>query len=203
MPQAVLETHPDALQQNSNFAAYIIKMPGRKLKNPELGRKSLAEFKASPKIPVVILLDNVRSFHNVGSVFRTADAFSVYQIIICGISPKPPHRSIHKVALGATESVEWNYFEDAIEAVKHYQANDFIPIVIEQCEGSIQLQDFDVDTKVKYLLIFGNEVDGVNSELVQLSSECIEIPQSGTKHSLNISVSAGVVAWKFYQAFMG
>ena len=169
----------------------------RKLKIEELNRPTLEEFKKSPKNSLVIVLDNVRSMNNVGSAFRTADAFSVERICLCGITAKPPHREIHKTALGATESVEWAYFENTRDAVEEYKAKGYSVYSVEQAEGSLALQDLTIDPKGKYVLIFGNEVFGVGDEVIALSDHCIEIPQFGTKHSLNISVSIGIVTWVF------
>ncbi len=171
----------------------------RKLKNSELGRKSIEEYKKSSKIPLTIVLDNIRSMNNIGSVFRTSDAFSVEKIFLCGITAQPPHNDIRKTALGATESVDWQYFDTTENAVNHLISEDYIIISIEQAENSILLQDFEIDTEKKYALIFGNEVKGVQQNIVDMSNYCIEIPQEGTKHSLNISVSAGVVLWDLYK----
>lgn len=162
----------------------------------ELGRKSVEEFKQADKNPVVVVMDNIRSMHNVGSVFRTADAFLVGAIFLCGYTPKPPHRDIQKTALGATDTVDWMYFETTMEAVKHLKEKGYRVCAIEQAEGSIMLNDFNYDGKEKLALVFGNEVDGVNTEVLQLCDACIEIPQQGMKHSLNISIAAGVVLWE-------
>lgn len=174
----------------------------RKLSNSELGRKSLSEFKSAQKMPVVILLDNVRSFHNVGAIFRSADAFMISELLLCGITPQPPHRNIHKTALGATESVGWKYYKDAAGVLAEYSKQGYTSLAVEQCEGSTMLNELEVDTSAKYLMIFGNEVEGVQQELVSACDGCLEIPQSGTKHSLNIAVSVGLLSWKFYQAFL-
>ncbi|MCD6556807.1 MAG: RNA methyltransferase [Bacteroidales bacterium] len=171
----------------------------RKLKNSELGRKSIEEYKQSSKIPLTIVLDNIRSMNNIGSVFRTSDAFSVEKIFLCGITAQPPHNDIRKTALGATESVDWEYFDTTEDAVNRLKSEEYIIISIEQAENSILLQDFEIDTEKKYALIFGNEVKGVQQNIVDMSNYCIEIPQEGTKHSLNISVSAGVVLWDLYK----
>lgn len=168
----------------------------RKLRNSELGRKSLAEYRDSVKSSFVIILDNVRSHNNVGSVFRTADAFLIRKIFLCGITAKPPHRDIQKTALGATESVEWNYFQETTEAVKHLKAEGYKIVGIEQAEGSVQLQDFKIAKGQKYGLVFGHEVKGVDQKILDLCDFCIEIPQFGTKHSFNIAVSAGIVLWE-------
>lgn len=170
----------------------------RKIKNAELGRKTVDEFKSSGKLPVIIVLDNVRSLHNIGSVFRTADAFSVEAIYLCGISAKPPHREIEKTALGATESVTWKYFKTTIEAIDDLIENGFHVIAIEQAEGGIALDQFSIENK-KYALVFGHEIYGVGEEVMEKVHAAIEIPQSGTKHSLNISVCAGIVVWEFFR----
>lgn len=170
----------------------------RKIKNAELGRKTVDEFKSSGKLPVIIVLDNVRSLHNIGSVFRTADAFSVEAIYLCGISAQPPHREIEKTALGATESVTWKYFKTTIEAVDELIEKNFQIIAIEQAEGGIALNQFSIAYK-KYALIFGHEIHGVGEDVMEKVEAAIEIPQSGTKHSLNISVCTGVVLWEFFR----
>ncbi|NPA45386.1 MAG: RNA methyltransferase [Chlorobi bacterium] len=171
----------------------------RKLLNSELGRKSIKEFKETLKIPVTVILDNIRSMNNIGSVFRTSDAFLIEKIILCGITAKPPHNDIRKTALGATESVDWEYFEETQEAIISLKSKGYKIASIEQAENSIMLQNFKVNKNEKYALIFGNEVKGVQQSIVDISDYCIEIPQEGTKHSLNISVSAGVVLWDFYR----
>ena len=170
----------------------------RKLLNSELGRKTVEEFKNARKIPVVVILDNIRSMNNVGSVFRTSDAFLIEKIFLCGITAKPPHNDIRKTALGATESVSWEYYENTEDAINHLKSESYTIVSIEQAENSIMLQDFTIDTTKKYALIMGNEVKGVQQSIVDMSDFCIEIPQEGTKHSLNISVSTGVVLWNFY-----
>lgn len=173
-------------------------MKFRKTPNEELERKSIEEFKSSKKLQVVVLLDNIRSMHNVGAAFRTADAFLVEKIYLTGITARPPHREIHKTALGATESVDWEFHQSTLEAINRLRAEGFKIITVEQAEPSVNLDDFTPDADEKYCLIFGNEVNGVEEEAVQLSDICLEIPQSGTKHSLNVSVSIGVVLWKIY-----
>ncbi len=169
----------------------------RKLKNSELGRKSVEDYKIAPKIPVVIILDNVRSLNNIGSVFRTADAFLVEAIFLCGITAKPPHREIRKTALGASESVDWLYFEDPLDAVKKCKEKGYIVVSVEQTEGSISLADFNYHDK-GYAFVFGNEVKGVKQEVVDQCDECVDIPQFGTKHSFNITISAGIVLWDYF-----
>ncbi|NQU82260.1 MAG: RNA methyltransferase [Bacteroidetes bacterium] len=171
----------------------------RKLKNSELGRKSVNEYKEADKSPIIVVLDNVRSMNNIGSVFRTADAFLVKAIYLCGISAKPPHKDIQKTALGATESVPWKYYETTTEAIKELKNDGYIIISVEQAEEAIPLGDFIVKEGEKYAVIFGHEVRGVAQEVVNLSDYCIEIPQFGTKHSFNISVSAGIVLWELFR----
>ncbi len=168
----------------------------RKLTNDELNRKSVAEFRASEKSPFLIVLDNVRSLNNVGSVFRTADAFLVEAVWLCGITATPPHRDIQKTALGATESVEWKYFESSAEAVRLLKKSGYTIVSVEQAEGSVSLDRFATESGRKYALIFGHEIRGVTEEVVNLSDACIEIPQYGTKHSFNVAVSAGIVLWE-------
>ena len=170
----------------------------KKLKLDELNRASLEEFKTQQKLPVAVVLDNVRSMHNIGSIFRTSDGFAVEQLILCGISAQPPHREIEKTALGATQSVSWTYFSDPVNAVNQLRADGYKIIAIEQAENSIMLTHFSPQKDEKYALIFGNEVNGVSDEVMQLIDACIEIPQFGTKHSFNIVVSAGIVLWDFF-----
>ena len=168
----------------------------RKLQMSELNRPSLADFKTGPKLPVVIVLDNIRSLHNVGSIFRTADAFNLEAIFLCGITATPPHREIHRTALGATESVEWSYFQNTVEAVDHLRKRGYQIVAIEQTDQSIPLSEFTPKPGKSLALIFGNEVKGVSEEVLTLITQAIEIPQYGTKHSLNVSVSAGIVIWE-------
>ncbi len=163
----------------------------------ELGRKTVPEFKAADKTPLVVVLDNVRSMHNVGSVFRTADAFLLQGIVLCGYTPVPPHRDIQKTALGATDTVEWQYFPTTVEAVEALRAEGFAIIAIEQAATSVMLNDFAPDDR-PLALVFGNEVSGVDPAVMQLADGCIEIPQLGMKHSLNISVSTGIVIWDLF-----
>ena len=170
----------------------------RKLKNEELNRVSVEEFKELEKVTLTVVLDNIRSFHNVGSVFRTADAFLIEKIVLCGITATPPHREIHKTALGATESVDWKYFENTVDAVKELKEDGYNVYSIEQTENSLKLGEF-IPSNKKIAIVFGNEVFGVDQEVINLSNGVIEIPQEGTKHSLNISVSAGIVLWDMYQ----
>ncbi len=170
----------------------------RKLKNSELDRKTIEEFKSSRKSPVIVVLDNIRSLNNIGSVFRTADAFLVEAIYLCGICAQPPHKDITKTALGATESVAWKYFKTTEEAVKELKEMNYTLVSVEQAEQAVMLNDFQIASDKQYAIIFGNEVKGVQQQIVNESEYVIEIPQSGTKHSLNIAVSAGVVLWDFY-----
>jgi tRNA G18 (ribose-2'-O)-methylase SpoU len=169
----------------------------RKLLNSELGRKSVEQFRDSVKSPIIIVLDNIRSHSNVGSVFRTADAFLSEAVYLCGITAVPPHREIQKTALGATEAVAWKYFTQTREAVSELKSLGYRVIAIEQAEGAIQLNNFEIITGEKYALVFGNEVNGVAQEVVDMCDLAIEIPQFGTKHSFNIAVSAGIVLWEF------
>jgi len=171
----------------------------RKLANSELERKSIDEFKSSDKTPIIIVLDDVRSLHNIGSVFRTCDAFLIEKVFLCGITATPPNKEIHKTALGATETVTWEYAKDVVEVVKQLKEEGICVQAIEQVENSVMLTDFQVADQTKYALVFGNEVKGVSQGVVDLSDGVIEIPQLGTKHSLNISVSAGIVIWELFQ----
>jgi len=170
----------------------------RKLKLDELNRATVDEFKAQDKLPVAVVLDNVRSMHNIGSIFRTSDGFAVEQVCLCGITAQPPHREIEKTALGATQSVNWAYFDTPVQAVEKLRADGYKIIAIEQAENSTMLNTFTPAPNEKYALIFGNEVNGVSDEVMQLIDTCIEIPQFGTKHSFNIVVSAGIVLWDFF-----
>jgi len=170
----------------------------RKLKLDELGRVGLEEFKKQDKLPVSVILDSVRSMHNIGSIFRTSDGFAVEKIYLCGITAQPPHREIEKTALGATQSMEWAYYENVTDAIKELKTLGYKVIAIEQAENSIQLTEHQPDPSKKYALIFGNEVQGVSDEAMQMIDGCLEIPQFGTKHSFNIVVSAGIVLWDFF-----
>lgn len=171
----------------------------RKLSLDELNRLSVEEYKKTKKLPVVVVLDNIRSLSNIGSVFRTADAFRVAAVYVCGITAKPPHRDIHKTALGATESVDWYYFENALEALKKLRAENYTLAAVEQTDKSVSLQDAELEPPIA--LFFGNEIHGVEDQVVEDCDLCIEVPQSGTKHSLNVSVCAGIVLWHFYRQF--
>jgi tRNA G18 (ribose-2'-O)-methylase SpoU len=170
----------------------------RKLENSELDRKSISDFKEATKTPIIIILDDIRSLHNIGSVFRTADAFLIEKIYLCGITASPPNKEIHKTALGATETVAWEHCENVLEVIENLKREAVSVFAIEQVENSIFLNDFKVETNNKYALVFGNEVFGVNQEAIKLCDGTIEIPQLGTKHSLNISVSAGIVVWDLF-----
>jgi tRNA G18 (ribose-2'-O)-methylase SpoU len=174
----------------------------RKLENSELERKSIEDFKKSEKTPLILVLDDVRSLHNIGSVFRTADAFLIEKIYLCGITATPPNKEIHKTALGATETVTWEHNKNILEVIENLKNENVTTLAIEQVESAVFLQDFKVEKGSKYALVFGNEVYGVSQEAVALCDGCIEIPQLGTKHSLNISVSAGIVVWDFFKKMM-
>ncbi len=170
----------------------------RKITNEELMRPSVEEFGRMEKMPVVVVLDNVRSMQNVGAFFRTGDAFAVEKIILCGITATPPARDIHKTALGAEMTVAWSYCEQTAEAVTRLKEEGYRILAVEQVEGAVMLNDFRAEEGVKYALVFGNEVAGVDQAVVDLSDGAIEIPQVGTKHSINVSVSGGVVLWNFF-----
>lgn len=170
----------------------------RKLLNEELNRLTKEDFKTADKLRVVLILDNVRSHLNVGSVFRTADAFLIEAIYLCGITGTPPHRDIHKTALGATDTVAWKHFETTVQAVNELKEAGYKIASVEQAENAVMLNEFEPEQGVKYGVVFGNEVDGVSQDIVSNSDFVIEIPQYGTKHSLNISVSAGIVVWQLF-----
>jgi len=174
-------------------------MKYRKLKNSELNRLSVTDFKNSDKTPLLVVLDNIRSLNNIGSVFRTCDAFAIEKVYLCGITAQPPHNDINKTALGATESVAWEYATDVLTIINKLKADGVKIIAIEQAENSIALQDFELAKNQKYAVIFGNEVKGIQQSLVNAADYCVEIPQVGTKHSLNISVSCGVVLWDLFK----
>ena len=173
----------------------------RKLRNNELGRISVSTFKKTTKTPIIVVLDNIRSLNNVGAVFRTSDAFLIEKIYLCGITATPPHREIHKTALGATESVDWEYKENTLALVNELKVQGVVVAAIEQAENSLMLDEFSLDATKKIAIVLGNEVKGVQQEVVSTADYCVEIPQKGTKHSLNISVSCGVVLWDLYQKF--
>lgn len=170
----------------------------KKLKLDDLNRVDIEGFKAQQKLPVVIMLDNVRSMHNVGSVFRTADGFSIEKVVLCGITAQPPHREIEKTALGATQSVEWEHIDDTLVAIEKYRQLGYQIIAVEQAQNSVMLNVNQPTLDEKYVLIFGNEVNGVSDEAMEKIDKCIEIPQFGTKHSFNIVISAGIVLWDFF-----
>ena len=171
----------------------------RKLDNSELQRKSVADFKEAEKTPLIIILDDIRSLHNIGSVFRTADAFLIEKIYLCGITAIPPNKEIHKTALGATETVAWEYKKSVLEAIAGLKQENVAVFAVEQVENAVFLPDFEIEKNKKYALIFGNEVFGVAQEAIAACDGCIEIPQLGTKHSLNISVSMGIVVWDLFK----
>ena len=170
----------------------------RKLENSELVRKSVEEFKEAQKSPIIVVLDNIRSLNNIGSVFRSCDAFLIRKVYLCGITAQPPHKDIHKTALGATETVEWEYVENTLELVKKLQSENIKVYSIEQAENAVMLNDFYPEKGQICAVIFGNEVKGVQQEVVTASDGVIEIPQLGSKHSLNIAVSAGIVLWDLF-----
>lgn len=170
----------------------------RKIENSELDRKSVEEFKQATKTPIIIILDDIRSLHNIGSVFRTSDAFLIEKIYLCGITATPPNKEIHKTALGATETVDWEYQKEVVEVIKDLKSQAVKVFAIEQVENAVFLDKFEPEENKKYALVFGNEVFGVNQEAVQLCDGAIEIPQLGTKHSLNISVTTGIVIWDLF-----
>lgn len=172
----------------------------RKLLNDELDRLSVEEFKRVDKIPLTLVLDNIRSLNNIGSVFRTADAFRLEKIYLCGITATPPHREIHKTALGATESVRWEYKEKTVDAISELKQTGYQIFSVEQAEGALLLDQVQLADNQKYALVFGHEVRGVDQRVVDMSDHCLEIPQYGTKHSLNISVAAGIVIWELFRA---
>ena len=171
----------------------------RKLILDELNRKNVEEFKQAEKTPIIVVLDDIRSLHNIGSFFRTCDAFLIEKIYLCGITATPPNKEIHKTALGATETVAWEYAKEVMEVVDELKKEKVQIISLEQVEGSVMLQDFKVDANQKYALFFGNEVKGVNQQVINSSDVVVEIPQLGTKHSLNVSVSGGIVIWDIFQ----
>lgn len=175
----------------------------RKLTVEELNRMDIEEFHQSEKLPLVIVLDNIRSLHNVGSVFRTADAFRLQGVWLCGITACPPAAEIHKTALGAEDSVSWEYFEDTLDAVERLQREDYEVLAVEQVEGSLKLDTFRIDPTKRYALILGNEVKGVRQDVVDAANAALEIPQYGTKHSMNVSVTAGIVMWEIERQMRG
>jgi 23S rRNA (guanosine2251-2'-O)-methyltransferase len=174
----------------------------RKLTNAELNRKSVEEYKKTLKIPVVVVLDNVRSLNNIGSVFRTCDAFMIESLYLCGITATPPHREIHKTALGATDAVHWLYYERTLDAISRLRSEGYTICAVEQTEKSLMLHSFSPSPEKKYAVIFGHEIHGVDQEVVNACDLSIEIPQLGTKHSINIAVSAGIVLWEIFRHYV-
>lgn len=172
----------------------------RKLLNEELDRLSVEAFKKADKIPLMVVLDNVRSLNNIGSVFRTADAFRLEGLYLCGITATPPHRDIHKTALGATESVRWEYFKKTSDAIEKLGKDGYMIFAVEQAEGAVMLDRIQLQSHQKYAVVLGHEIRGVDQAIVDMCHQCIEIPQFGTKHSLNISVAAGIVIWELFRA---
>ena len=172
----------------------------RKLLNEELDRLSVEAFKKVDKIPMVVVLDNVRSLNNIGSVFRTADAFRLEGLYLCGITATPPHRDIYKTALGATESVQWEYYKETARAIENLKREGYRIFSVEQTEGAVLLDQLELSNRQKYAVVFGHEIRGVDQKVVDMSDQCIEIPQYGTKHSLNIAVAAGIVIWDMFRA---
>lgn len=171
----------------------------RKLRTVEMKRLTVEQFHEAEKLPLVVVLDDVRSMYNVGSVFRTSDAFRVEKICLCGITSTPPHAEIHKTALGAEDSVTWQYFQTALDAVQQLKKEEYTVLSVEQAEGSTLLPSFVVDDERKYAVVLGNEVKGVHQEVIDASDGCLEIPQFGTKHSMNVSVTAGIVIYEFFK----
>ncbi len=174
----------------------------RKLKITEMNRLNIEEFKEAKKMPLVVVLDNVRSLYNVGSVFRTCDAFRIEKLCLCGITACPPNIEIHKTALGAEDSVEWIHYEQTLDCVECLKKEGYTIISIEQCEGSTMLHEFEVDASKKYAVVMGNEVKGVQQEVIDNSDGCLEIPQFGTKHSMNVSVTTGMIIWEVARQFI-
>lgn len=188
-------TRKELLLQHTNRNDIIM----RKLKITELNRISIEEFKEADKLPLVVVLDDIRSLHNIGSVFRTADAFRIECIYLCGITATPPHPEMHKTALGAEFTVDWKYVNNAVETVDNLRSEGYVVYSVEQAEGSIMLDELTLDHSKKYAVVMGNEVKGVQQEVIDHSDGCIEIPQYGTKHSLNVSVTAGIVIWDLFK----
>ena len=174
----------------------------RKLRTIEMNRLSVDEFKSADKLPLIVILDDVRSMHNVGSVFRTSDAFRLEAVYLCGITSTPPSAEIHKTALGAEDSVDWKYYTEVCEAVRELQSKGYEVYAVEQAEGSTMLQDFIPRTDKKYAVILGNEVKGVHQEVIDMCDGCLEIPQYGTKHSMNVSVTGGIIIWHFQESLL-
>jgi|GEM_PF-20596 tRNA G18 (ribose-2'-O)-methylase SpoU len=189
-----IRSPPDNFRDRGNENIFSM----RKLKNSELDRLSVDEFKRTEKTPIIIVLDNIRSLNNIGSVFRTSDAFLVEKIYLCGITATPPHKDIHKTALGSTETVDWEYIENTLDVIQKLKSENVIVASVEQAEHSVMLNDFAPQPQTTYALVFGNEVKGVAQNVVSASDLILEIPQFGTKHSLNISVSCGLVVWDVF-----
>jgi len=187
------------IRKYSNFAKYLQGM--RKLTMDELNRVSVEKFNELQKLPVICVLDNIRSQHNIGSIFRTSDAFRIKELLLCGITATPPNREINKSALGATESVQWQYFADTCSAVEHLKKMGFTIVAVEQAAGSILLEDYTPKSSEQIALVFGNEVSGISDKVMEMVDTCIEIPQFGTKHSFNVSVTAAIVLYQFYTSF--
>ncbi|RPI43327.1 MAG: TrmH family RNA methyltransferase [Bacteroidetes bacterium] len=175
----------------------------RKLRNEELDRLTVKQYHQSAKIPVAVILDNIRSQNNIGSLFRTADAFRLEGMMLCGITSTPPHREIHKTALGATESVHWEYFRETLEAVSRLKSEGYRILAVEQAENAVSLEKLSLDIEGKYALVFGHEIRGVEQAVIDRCDLCIEIPQFGTKHSLNVAVAAGIVIWEVHRKLSG
>ena len=198
----------NASDSNQNSSLREGHRVGRKLRTIEMNRISVEEFREAEKLPLIVVLDDVRSMYNIGSVFRTCDAFRVEAIYLCGITACPPHQEIHKTALGAEDSVRWRYFETAEQAVEQLHQDGYFVWSVEQCEGSTKLQDLNSNENPSLReghrvgVIFGNEVKGVHQEVIDMSDGCLEIPQFGTKHSMNVSVTAGIVIWEFARRFL-
>ena len=171
----------------------------RKLRNTELNRKTIEEFKKSKKTSAIVILDNIRSIHNVGSIFRTSDSFLIEKIIISGYTATPENSKMEKTALGSSDSVDWEYTEDVIETIQNLKNKGIKVVSVEQADKSLKIEKFTPEKGIKYAFIFGNEVDGVSDEIILESDKVLEIPQVGTKHSLNVSVAAGIILWDFYQ----
>jgi 23S rRNA (guanosine2251-2'-O)-methyltransferase len=171
----------------------------KKLSILEMNRLTKDEFKKSAKIPLIVVLDNIRSLHNIGSIFRTADAFLIEKIILCGVSCPPPHPELHKTALGAEDTVDWIYMESTLEAIQELKNQSYYVFAIEQAHGSLSLNELALNPATKYAIVFGNEVKGVQQSVVDICDACLEIPQHGTKHSLNVSVASGIVLWSFFK----
>jgi len=188
--------HQQPITSNQSPNSYLCSMDTRKLNINELGRLSTEEFRSVEKFPLIVILDDIRSQNNTGSVFRTCDAFRAETILLCGITATPPHREIHKTALGAEDSVNWQYFESAEQAILEVKKAGYLVLALEHTTSSLPIQEFDLKQKSKIALVFGNEVQGVSDKALALADACIEIPQFGTKHSINVSVAVGIALWE-------